>query len=171
MELLGRAFSHSLIFLATHISHSYFAYWSSGEQLWRFKLPTQDIEPFGCMWQYLLRDALRGNPNSDEVSRLVRDIMVFINENSYKDKLKLILDDITSKRNRLEGKSRKEVLHESLIHSMYQNSLRRQASLVNILTQNSQLHQLTILTSCIALQGCTVGVKNSIGTVQPYKQC
>lgn len=51
--------------------------------------------------------------------------MVFINENSYKDKLKLILDDITSKRNRLEGKSRKEVLNESLIHSMYQEQLEK----------------------------------------------
>ena len=51
--------------------------------------------------------------------------MVFINENSYKEKLKLILDDITSKRNRLEGKSRKEVLHESLIHSMYQEQLEK----------------------------------------------
>ena len=57
--------------------------------------------------------------------------MVFINENSCKDKLKLILDDITSKRNRLDGKSRKEVLHESLTHSMYQEQLEKQASLVN----------------------------------------
>ena len=42
--------------------------------------PTQDIEPFGYMWQYLLCDALRGiNPNSDEkVSQFVRDKMSFI---------------------------------------------------------------------------------------------
>ena len=51
--------------------------------------------------------------------------MVFINEISCKDKLKLILNDITSKRNRLEGKSRKEVLHESLTHSMYQKQLEK----------------------------------------------
>lgn len=56
-------------------------------------------------------------------------------ENSCKHKLKYILDDITSKIYRLEGKFRKEVLHESLTHSQcIRNSLRRHASLVNILT-------------------------------------
>ena len=91
--------------------------------------------------------------------------MSFIYENSCKDKLKFIVDDITSKLYRLEGKSRKEVLHESLTHSQcIRNSLRRHASLVNILTQHSQLHQLIILISCIALRGCTVGIKNSIGS-------
>ena len=47
--------------------------------------------------------------------------MSFIYENSCKDKPKFILDDITSKLYRLEGKSRKEVLYESKAREVIQN--------------------------------------------------
>ena len=71
---------------------------------------------------HLLYDALRGNPISDEkVSQFVRDNMSFIYDNSCKDKPKFILDVITSKVYRLEGKSRKEVLYESKAREVIQN--------------------------------------------------